>query len=136
MKGIVACPQPEAAEVGRQALLNGGNGVDAAIATAFAQFIVDPQMCGVGGWGGMQVYHAPTQEHICIEFYGRAPLKATPDMFTKLVRRPLRYDQWELEGHVNQVGHLPWDHLGALGGTPAVWLAALEGACGASHQAG
>ena len=51
MKGIVTCPQPEAAEVGRQALLNGGNCVDAAIATAFAQFIVDPQMCGpVGGW--------------------------------------------------------------------------------------
>ena len=106
MKGIVACPQPEAAEVGRQALLNGGNGVDAAIATAFAQFIVDPQMCGVGGWGVMQVYHAPTQEHICIEFHGRAPLKATPDMFTKLVKRPLRFDQWELEGHVNQVGYL------------------------------
>ena len=106
MKGIVACPQPEAAEVGRQALVNGGNGVDAAIATAFAQFIVDPQMCGVGGWGGMQIYHAPTQEHICIEFYGRAPLKATPDMFAKLVKRPLRSDQWELEGHVNQVGYL------------------------------
>jgi gamma-glutamyltranspeptidase/glutathione hydrolase len=106
MKGIVACPQPEAAEVGRQALLNGGNCVDAAIATAFAQFIVDPQMCGVGGWGGMQIYHAPTQEHICIEFYGRAPLKATPDMFAKLVKRPLRFDQWELEEHVNQVGHL------------------------------
>ena len=106
MKGIVTCPQPEAAEVGRQALLNGGNCVDAAIATAFAQFIVDPQMCGVGGWGGMQIYHAPTQEHICIEFYGRAPLKATPDMYAKLVKRPMRHDQWELEGHVNQVGYL------------------------------
>ena len=106
MKGVVACPQPEAAEVGRQVLLNGGNCMDAAIATAFAQFIVDPQMCGVGGWGGMQIYHTPTQEHICIEFYGRAPLKATPDMYANLVKRPLRFDQWELEGHVNQVGPL------------------------------
>ena len=106
MKGTIACPQPEAAEVGRQVLLRGGNSVDAAIATAFAQFIVDPQMCGMGGWGGMQIYHGPSREHICIEFYGRAPLKATPDMYAKLVKRPLRFDQWELEGHVNQVGYL------------------------------
>ena len=106
MRGTIACPQPEAAEVGRQVLMAGGNSVDAAIATAFAQFIVDPQMCGMGGWGGMQIFHGPTQEHICIEFYGRAPLKATPEMFTKLVKRPLRFDQWELEDHVNQVGYL------------------------------
>ena len=100
MKGIVACPQPEAAEVGRQVLLDGGNSVDAAIATAFAQFIVDPQMCGMGGWGAMQIYHGPSGEHICIEFYGRAPLKATPDMYAKVVKGPLRFDQWETEGHV------------------------------------
>ncbi len=106
MRGVVSCPQPEAAEVGRQVLSNGGNCIDAAVATAFAQFIVDPQMCGLGGWGGMQVFHGPTKEHVCIEFYGRAPLRATPDMYAKLVKRPLRFDQWELEGHLNQVGYL------------------------------
>ena len=106
MRGVVACPQPEAAEVGRRTLLGGGNAMDAAIATAFAQFAVDPQMCGVGGFGVMQVYHAPSSEHVCLEFLGRAPLKATPDLFVGKVKRPLRFDQWEMEGRVNEVGYL------------------------------
>ena len=106
MRGVVACPQPEAADVGRQTLLGGGNAVDAAIATAFAQFAVDPQMCGIGGFGVMQVYHAPSGDHVCLEFLGRAPLKATPDMFVEVVKRRLRFDQWEMEGRVNEVGHL------------------------------
>ena len=105
MKGVVSCPQPEAAEAGRQTYLKGGNAVDAAIATAFSQFAADPQMCGVGGVGGLQVYHGPTNEHVCIEFLPRAPLKATPDMFTDLVKRPLRFDQWELEGRANEIGY-------------------------------
>ena len=106
MRGVVACPQPEAADVGRRTLLGGGNSVDAAIATAFAQFAVDPQMCGIGGFGVMQVYHGPSGDHVCLEFLGRAPLKATPDMFVEVVKRRLRFDQWEMEGRVNEVGHL------------------------------
>ena len=106
MRGVVACPQPEAAEVGRRTLLAGGNAVDAAIATGFAQFAVDPQMCGVGGFGVMQVYHAPSGSHVCLEFLGRAPLRAAPDMFVDKVKRRLRFDQWEMEGRVNEVGHL------------------------------
>ena len=105
MKGVVSCPQPEAAEAGRRTYINGGNAVDAAIATAFSQFAADPQMCGVGGVGVLQVYHGPTREHVCIEFLPRAPLKATADMFAVLVKRPLRFDQWELEGRVNEVGY-------------------------------
>ena len=106
MRGVVTCPQPEAADVGRRTLLSGGNAVHAAIATAFAQFAVDPQMCGIGGFGVMQVYHAPSGTHVCLEFLGRAPLTATPDMFVDKVKRRLRFDQWEMEGRVNEVGHL------------------------------
>jgi gamma-glutamyltranspeptidase/glutathione hydrolase len=106
MRGVVACPQPEAADVGRRTLLAGGNAVDAAIATGFAQFAVDPQMCGIGGFGVMQVYHAPSGDHVTLEFLGRAPLKATPDMFVDKVKRRLRFDQWEMEGRVNEIGHL------------------------------
>ena len=106
MRGVVACPQPEAADVGRRTLLAGGNAVDAAIATGFAQFAVDPQMCGIGGFGVMQVYHAPSGDHVTLEFLGRAPMRAAPDMFVDKVKRKLRFDQWEMEGRVNEIGHL------------------------------
>ena len=49
--GIVAAPQPEAVEAGTEALRDGGNAVDAAIATALVQTVVDPQMCGIAGFG-------------------------------------------------------------------------------------
>jgi gamma-glutamyltranspeptidase / glutathione hydrolase len=58
MRGIVVCPQPRAADVGAQVLASGGNAFDAAIATAFAQMVADPFMCGVGGMGTLQYFRA------------------------------------------------------------------------------
>ena len=55
MPHIVA-PQPEAAEVGAEVLRDGGNAVDAAVAAALVQTVVDPQMCGLAGFGTMQIY--------------------------------------------------------------------------------
>lgn len=106
MRGVVVCPHPEAVEAGRRILQEGGNAVDAAIATAFAQGIADPIMTSVGGNGTMQVYHAESGQHLVIDFYGKAPLRATPEMWQDKVIRRLRADMWELQGHVNQVGHL------------------------------
>ena len=51
MRGVVVAPQPLAAEVGAELLARGGNAFDAAIGTAFAQMVTDPQMCGLGGFG-------------------------------------------------------------------------------------
>ena len=51
MRGLVVCPQPQAANVGAAILERGGNAFDAAIATAFVQMVVDPFMCGIGGMG-------------------------------------------------------------------------------------
>ena len=106
MGGVLACPQPEAVEAGRRILQDGGNAIDAAIATAFAQGIADPIMTSVGGNGTMQVFHAESGQHLVIDFYGKAPLRATPEMWNDLVVRRLRADMWELEGHINQVGYL------------------------------
>ena len=55
---MVVCPQPQAAEAGREVLRAGGNAVDAAVASAFVQGVVDPMMCGIGGSGVMLVYLA------------------------------------------------------------------------------
>ena len=71
--GMVSAPQPEAVEAGALALKNGGNAVDAAIACAVVQTVVDPQMCGIAGFGSMHLYLAERGEHLLLDFHGRAP---------------------------------------------------------------
>ena len=44
--GVVVCPEPLAAAAGGRILERGGSAVDAAVATGFAQGIVNPLMCG------------------------------------------------------------------------------------------
>ena len=51
MTGVVVCPQVGAAEVGGGVLRAGGNAIDAAVATAFVQGVIDPPMAGLGGFG-------------------------------------------------------------------------------------
>ena len=106
MKGVVAAPELETVEVGRQILLNDGNAIDAAVAMAFAQGVAAPTMTSIGGWGILQVYNGKTSEHLCIDFHGRAPLNATADMYSDKVIGRLRQDLWHLEGNINAIGHL------------------------------
>ena len=79
-RGMVVAAQTEAVEAGAEVLAAGGNAVDAAIATALTQTVVDPQMCGIAGFGSMHVYQ-PGGAHVCLDFYARAPRAATPDMW-------------------------------------------------------
>ena len=81
LKGVVVCPQPRAAEVGAEVLQAGGNAFDAAIATAFAQMVADPFMCGLGGMGTLQYFKAATGEHGMIDFHNRAGSGVTPEMW-------------------------------------------------------
>ena len=55
MTGMIVCPQPLAAKAGRDVLAAGGNAVDAAVAAAFVQSVVDPLMTGLGGTGLIHV---------------------------------------------------------------------------------
>ncbi|MBR0643042.1 gamma-glutamyltransferase [Roseomonas hellenica] len=81
MRGMVVAPQPESVEAGVEVLRHGGNAVDAAIACAFSQGVVDPQMCGIGGFGSMQICMPKQGIHTVLEFFARAPLAATPTMW-------------------------------------------------------
>ena len=47
---IIVLPQQEAVEAGALMLRRGGNALDAAIACAFMQTVVDPQMASVAGF--------------------------------------------------------------------------------------
>ena len=104
--GMVSAAQPEAVEAGLDALKAGGSAVDAAIATALVQTVVDPQMCGIAGFGSLQIYDPAKGRHICHDFHGRAPLAVKPDMWEKLLVGEAEDGfGFLVEGRVNEIGY-------------------------------
>ena len=72
-EGIVAAQHRVAAMAGAATLAEGGNAVDAAIATSFTIGVAEPWMSGPGGGGAMMVYKAETNETSVIDFNMRSP---------------------------------------------------------------
>jgi gamma-glutamyltranspeptidase / glutathione hydrolase len=104
--GMVSAPQPEAVEAGLDILKAGGNVVDAAIGAALVQTVVDPQMCGIAGFGSMHLYLADEGVHTCIDFHGRAPTATRPDMWHHLIVRECDDGfGFVLKGEVNEIGY-------------------------------
>ncbi len=104
--GMIVAPQPEAVETGALALKAGGNAVDAAIACALVQGVVDPQMCGIAGFGSMQLYLPEAGVHTCIDFHGKAPAATRPDMWADLIEGETRDGfGFVLQGNVNDLGY-------------------------------
>ena len=77
--GLVASQHYIASEVGASILRQGGNAVDAAIATGLTLGAVEPWMSGIGGGGYMTIYLAASQEAKVIEFGMQAPAAAVAD---------------------------------------------------------
>jgi gamma-glutamyltranspeptidase/glutathione hydrolase len=103
---IIVAAQPEAAEAGARVLMQGGNAVDASMAAALVQGVVDPQMCGIAGFGSCHLYLPDQGVHTCIDFHGNTPLAATPEMWSNLIEGETRDGfGFVLKGRVNDCGY-------------------------------
>ena len=81
--GIVTSSSKLASEVGVEVLKQGGNAVDAAIATAFALAVTWPSAGNIGG-GGFMVYHGDNGHATTFDFREKAPLASTERMYLGL----------------------------------------------------
>jgi gamma-glutamyltranspeptidase/glutathione hydrolase len=71
--GIVTSANALASEAGLEMLRAGGNAVDAAVATAFAIGVVEPQMSGLGGSGAAVVWMKREGKPAHLDFYAAQP---------------------------------------------------------------
>ena len=81
--GMVASQSFIASQVGADVLMEGGNAVDAAVATAFALAVVHPTAGNIGG-GGFLVLRLANGTTTTYDFRETAPALAHPGMFLKL----------------------------------------------------
>ncbi len=83
-RGIVCTSQPLAAQAGVGMLLQGGNAIDAAIATAAALNVVEPMSTGLGGDAFALVYLSRSNELKALNASGRAPYAASLETLQNL----------------------------------------------------
>ena len=78
--GVVVCTSAPACDAGASVLAQGGNAVDAAVATAFALAVTHPSAGNIGG-GGFMVVRTPDGQVTSFDYRERAPLGSTRTMY-------------------------------------------------------
>lgn len=107
-RGMVVAPHHLAAQAGRDVLRDGGNAVEAAVATAACLAVVYPHMTAIGG-DGFWLVHEPDGRVHGIDACGRAAQAATLDFYAGQATIP-----WRGPGAANTVA-----------GTVSGWALAL-----------
>ncbi|MEV3910369.1 gamma-glutamyltransferase [Streptomyces canus] len=111
--GAVSSVDADASAAGIEVLRNGGNAVDAAVATAAALGVTEPYSSGIGGGGYFVYYDAKSRTVHTIDGRETAPLTADSDLFLEN-GKPLAFADAVSSGL--SVG---------TPGTPATWATAL-----------
>ncbi|MDB5773666.1 MAG: gamma-glutamyltransferase, partial [Burkholderia sp.] len=81
-RGVVASQNRAASAVGAQVLRDGGNAIDAAVATALALTVVEPWMSGLAGGGALLYYSAKTGSVKVVDFPMISPASLDPSTYT------------------------------------------------------
>jgi gamma-glutamyltranspeptidase/glutathione hydrolase len=79
--GMVVAQEKLAARIGADVLKQGGNAVDAAVATGFAMAVTYPRAGNIGGGGFMMIHLADGNRNVAIDYRETAPAAATRDIF-------------------------------------------------------
>ena len=80
---MVAAEGDLAARSGLEILKEGGNAVDAAVATSLVLGVTNSGSCGIGGGGFMLIYWAPTHRLYGLDYRERAPMAANAAMYVR-----------------------------------------------------
>lgn len=110
-KGMVVSENRIASDIGAQVLRDGGNAVDAAVATAFALAVTFPSAGNIGG-GGFLVYRPASGDSVTYDFRETAPPGASPEMWM----RDGRYDP-----KLHHFSHLAVGVPGTVAGLHLAW---------------
>jgi gamma-glutamyltranspeptidase/glutathione hydrolase len=78
--GLVVSASDIASDIGARILSQGGNAVDAAVATAFALAVTFPWAGNMGG-GGFMIVRTPDGRATAFDYRERAPGRSTPTMY-------------------------------------------------------
>jgi gamma-glutamyltranspeptidase/glutathione hydrolase len=118
-RGMVVSNHPLASSAGATVLLEGGNAIDACVATLFALTVVEPMMVGLLG-GGIAHIRLENGRHIIIDGLSTAPFRASENMYQTVSEDLPAYR--DTVGRKNLLGPLSVAVPGALAG----WCHALE----------
>ena len=77
-RGVVTSAHYLASMAGAEMLCQGGNAMDAAVATAAALNVVEPYMSGLAGCGVMLISSARRRERVVLDYTGVTPQAADP----------------------------------------------------------
>lgn len=105
-RAMIVAPQPEAVEAGAEALAAGGSAVDAILACALVQGVVDPMMCGLAGLGVLTLHDPATGATTVLDALSTCPAAATPAMWAdRYLGECSDGYGFRLRGAVNEIGH-------------------------------
>ena len=109
--GMVVSQNDLASQIGVDVMKDGGNAIDAAVATALALAVTHPTAGNIGG-GGFLVFRPAEGEPIAFDFREMAPAKATDSMW-------LENGEYSFERH--HLSHLSVGVPGTVAGLHMAW---------------